>query len=94
MSDSNKHNLLYFQSRSMRGLFDEMEEWQQVNKRRLLSTSIERDGDTYCCIALTNPSEVVITDVDGHQLSLVTSSSLPDFYFAPVVTSSFEENQP
>ncbi|PXX61022.1 hypothetical protein DFR70_109213 [Nocardia tenerifensis] len=66
MSDMNKHNLLYFEDPSMRGLYERMEQWQQSANRRLLSISIQKDGENYCCIALTNPSEVVITSADGH----------------------------
>src|ERR1700732_1652321 len=65
MSEVNKHNILYFESPSMRGLYDCMDEWQHVNQRRLLSVSIQKDGKSYCCIALTNPTEVVITSYDG-----------------------------
>lgn len=65
MSDTNKRNLVYFENRSMRGLYDSMEEWQQANNKRLLSISIQQDGSNYCCIALTNPTEVVITSADG-----------------------------
>lgn len=60
MSNDNKYNLQYFESSSMRNLFELMKDWQNENQKRLLSTSIEKDGDKYCCIALTNPSEVVI----------------------------------
>ena len=65
MSDMNKRNLVYFENHSMRGLFASMEEWQQANNRRLLSVSVQQDGGNYCCIALTNPTEVVITSADG-----------------------------
>jgi hypothetical protein len=65
MSDSNKRNLLYFEHSSMRGLYECMDEWQQANHRRLLSVSIQQDNGNYCCIALTNPTEVVITSEDG-----------------------------
>ncbi len=65
MSDTNKRNLVYFENSSMRGLYASMEEWQQVNNRRLLSLNIQKDSDNYCCIALTNPTEVVITSADG-----------------------------
>ena len=65
MSDVNKRNLVYFEGPSMRGLYSCMDEWQQANNRRLLSISIQRDEDKYCCIALTNPTEVVITSADG-----------------------------
>ena len=65
MSDMNKRNLVYFENSSMRGLYASMEEWQQANNRRLLSISVQQDGANYCCIALTNPTEVVITSADG-----------------------------
>jgi hypothetical protein len=60
MTDDNKENLVYFESSSMRGLFDAMHEWQGTHRRRLLSTDVHRDGELFCCIALTNPSEVLI----------------------------------
>jgi hypothetical protein len=65
MSDINKRNLIYFESSSMRGLYDHMQEWQHANNKRLLSISIQQESDKYCCIALTNPTEVVITSEDG-----------------------------
>ena len=65
MSDINKRNLVYFENPSMRGLYACMDEWQQANNRRLLSISVQQDGGNYCCIALTNPTEVVITSPDG-----------------------------
>ena len=64
MSDDNKHNLIYFEGVSMRELYDTMEEWQKTNDKRLLSTNIQKDKGKFCCIALSNPSEVIICD--GH----------------------------
>ena len=72
MSDMNKRNLVYFENPSMRGLYDCMEEWQRDNDRRLLSISVQQDGGNYCCIALTNPTEVVITGADGKRHADVT----------------------
>tara|TARA_B100000029_G_scaffold11981_1_gene12698 strand:+ start:324 stop:581 length:258 start_codon:yes stop_codon:yes gene_type:complete len=60
MAENNKHNILYFEGQSMRDLHSNMDEWQKENEKRFLSMSINKDGDNYCCIALTNPSEVVI----------------------------------
>ena len=60
--DDNKRNLLYFEAPSMRKLHKEMDEWQEENRKRLLSITINKDGENYCCIALTNPTEVVICD--------------------------------
>jgi hypothetical protein len=72
MSDMSKRNLVYFEHSSMRGLYNEMERWQQATSKRLLSVSVQRDGDNYCCIALTNPTEVVITSQDGKNHAGVT----------------------
>ena len=62
MKDNNKRNILYFESNSMKDLHDNMNEWQVENKKRFLSLSINEDQGKYCCIALTNPTEVVIVD--------------------------------
>jgi len=39
-----------------------MDAWQKSNQGRFLSLTIEKEGDAYCCIALTNPSEVILVD--------------------------------
>ena len=65
MDDDNKHNILFFEGASMRELHATMEGWQNANKRRFLSMSIQKEGEGFCCIALTNPSEVVIVSKDG-----------------------------
>lgn len=67
MPDENKHNLQFFQASSMRELYDSMRKWQDANNTRLLSISIQQDGGVFCCIALTNPTEVVITSLDGRR---------------------------
>ena len=53
----------------MKGLYDTIESWQIENRKRLLSLNIQKDGDCFCCIALTNPSEVVIVGLDQFGLS-------------------------
>ena len=73
MPEKNKRNLLYFESSSMRGLFDCMEHWQNTNHKRLLSISIQQDGGNFCCIALTNPTEVVITSANGSYQARVST---------------------
>ncbi|MEC3957106.1 hypothetical protein VMT65_29005 [Nocardia sp. CDC153] len=76
MSDVNKHNLVYFENASMRGLYADLDEWQRTNNRRFLSLTIHPDGGNFCCIALTNPAEVVITSVDGHNHAAVSRFGL------------------
>ncbi len=76
MSDLNKENLLYFEDVSMRGLFEKMQVWQKTNSKRLLSVSIQQDGLNYCCIALANPTEVVITSRDGRNYADVWGNCL------------------
>lgn len=70
MSEKNKRNMHYFESSSMRELHDCMQNWQNENNKRLLSISIQKDCGTFCCIALTNPSEVVITSLDGYSVGV------------------------
>ena len=48
----------------MKNLYKKMENWQEENEKRFLSFSIEKENSNYACIALTNPSEVVIVS-DG-----------------------------
>ncbi|MBC8493152.1 MAG: hypothetical protein H8D43_05135 [Chloroflexi bacterium] len=76
MSDENKRNLIYFESNSMKELYDTMEEWQQSNSKRLLSTSIHKDDGKFCCIALSNPSEVVICNGSSWDQAHVRGGSL------------------
>ena len=76
MFDENKRNLQYFESSSMKDLFDLMEIWQIENGKRLLSVSIEKDGDKFCCISLTNPTEVIIMDGRSSGGAEVTQSKL------------------
>jgi hypothetical protein len=73
MSSKNKRNILYFESSSMRKLYKRLREWQKKNNKRFLSISIHKDNGKFCCIALTNPSEVVITSLDGNSHADVSS---------------------
>lgn len=76
MIDDNKHNLIYFESISMKELYETMEEWQNANHKRLLSTNIQKDKDKFCCIALTNPTEVVICSGFGGSQATVSNGDL------------------
>jgi hypothetical protein len=80
MHDTNKQNLHYFESDTMRGLFEAMNQWQVEHQKRLLSLSIQADAGTFACIALTNPTEVVITSLDGQRhADIMGSGSLKVF---------------
>jgi len=70
---NNKKNLQYFENKTMRGLDEDMQTWQEDNQKRLLSTEIMKDGDMFACIALTNPTEVVICNTAGEPLCLYSS---------------------
>ena len=72
---NNKENLQYFESKSMKGLYETMKDWQVKNKKRLLSTDIQQDGHLFTCIALTNPTEVVLCTTDGHPLGYYEKST-------------------
>jgi len=60
----------------MRELYDCMHAWQVTNQKRLLSVSIQEDGGKFCCIALTNPMEVAITDYGGNNRVRVDNGCL------------------
>ena len=49
----------------MADLHQELQAWQIEHEIRLLSMNIQMDSGRFCCIALTNPTEVVITNVHG-----------------------------
>jgi len=82
--DNNNRNLQYFESSSIRGLYESIQHWQSENNNRVLSLSIQRDDTKFCCVALTNASEVVIVggsgygqvDVSGHALRVDTSGPM------------------
>jgi len=63
MPNENKSNLQFFEAASMRELYGCMRDWQDINQKRLLSMCIQEDNGKFCCITLTNPSEVVIADI-------------------------------
>ena len=76
MADGNKHNLLYFEDTSMKGLYQTMDHWQKASGKRLLSTNIQLDNGKFCCIALTNPSEVIICNGSGADQAIVRGGCL------------------
>jgi hypothetical protein len=83
MTDENKQNLQYFAAPSMRELYDHMQAWQRTNEKRLLSASIHKDRGEFCCIALTNPTEVILANVDAHGGALkVSVDNYFDFDFS------------
>lgn len=62
MTQPIKRNIEYFEAPTMAELHARIRAWQEANNKRFQSLAVEQDGGNFCCIALTNPSEVVITD--------------------------------
>ncbi|NBT26631.1 MAG: hypothetical protein EBT09_08795 [Actinobacteria bacterium] len=60
MTDDNKRNIVYFEGETMRGLYEAIDTWQESERKRLASLSIQVCDGKYCAIAVTNPTEVVI----------------------------------
>jgi len=73
-TDDNKRNALFFEAASMRELYECIFAWQETNRKRLLSLAINNDRGVFCCIALTNPTEVTIVNPYGGSNVLVTDS--------------------
>ena len=65
MSDDNKRNLIFFEAPTMRALFTKMDTWQAKHRKRLASISIQPEGGAFACVALSNPTEVIIVDGNG-----------------------------
>lgn len=78
----NKRNLHYFEAPSMRELFAAVDAWQVEHRKRLLSLNVERDCDRFCCIALTNPTEVIIVDGTGYRGAEVSGGGLKVWAFS------------
>lgn len=76
MVDDNKHNILYFEGSTMKELYNHLENWQRRENKRFLSVSIQKDGDNFCCIALSNPTEVIICRGSGGNQAIVTNGEL------------------
>jgi hypothetical protein len=74
MPDASKHNLLYFESPSMRGLHESMNRWQLDNNRRISSVSVQRDEGNYCAIAVSGPIETTVTSTDGSKHATVSEN--------------------
>lgn len=60
VSEDNKQETRYVGASSMSQLFTVMDTWQAANRKRFRSMNDQHDGDLFCCIALTNPAEVII----------------------------------
>ena len=76
MPDDNKRNLLYFEATSMRELHGILSCWQEEHRKRLLSVSVQAEAGKFCCIALTNPTEVVICSGGGGSEAQVHNGNL------------------
>lgn len=57
-----------------------MTTWQHEKQKRLLSLNIQREGSVISCIALTNPTEVVITSSDGKSHASVSEKADDGYY--------------
>ncbi len=62
---NNKRNLYYFNAPTMKALHKELDDWQEENQKRFLQLNVQKEGSEFSCLALTNPTEVVITDKYG-----------------------------
>ena len=69
--DDNKRNIVYFEGETMRGLYEAIDTWQESERKRLASLSVQVCDGKYCAIAVTNPTEVVI--VNGRRVGKMHS---------------------
>ncbi|HCG9620992.1 TPA: hypothetical protein N2940_004497 [Vibrio parahaemolyticus] len=76
MSENNTKNVIYFENKTMGGLYHDLDTWQNENKKRYLQLAIQHDNGKFCCICLTNPSEVTIVGPSGHKAEVHSSGRL------------------
>jgi len=76
MPKNSKRNIEFFESSSMKGLYDEMNRWQEQHEVRFLSVEIHKEGENFSCICLTNPSEVTIVGPNGCAVKVTRSGQL------------------
>ena len=86
--DDNKRNIVYFEGETMRGLYEAIDTWQETERKRLASLSVQVCDGKYCAIAVTNPTEVVIVTGHGAGQSAVYRSRLLVFDERQVPTIS------
>jgi hypothetical protein len=67
VADDNKRKLHYFEAQSMPALYNALDSWQEEHRQRFLSLNVEHDTVKFCCIALTNPTEVIIVDGSSYE---------------------------
>ena len=72
MTDDNKRNIVYFEGETMRRLYEAIDTWQETERKRLASLSVQVCDGKYCAIAVTNPTEVVIVHGRGQGQATVT----------------------
>ncbi len=76
MPDCNKRNIEFFESTSMKGLYEEMEQWQKDNTKRFLSMEVHNENGIFSCICLTNPTEVTIVSSEGKAVDVSNDGCL------------------
>ncbi len=57
----------YFESSTMRGLYDSLETWQKTNQKRILSLSIQQDHENFCCIVLSDSRRLPHTPLTAYK---------------------------
>ena len=65
-----KSSFFYFESPTMQGLYDCLENWQNTAQKYILSINIQRDHENYCCIVLANSLELAQTPLTLYEVDM------------------------
>ena len=65
MSSESHMNSEYCEAATMKELYVMIARWQEENKKRMLSLAVDKCRGGLCCLAVTNPMEVVIVTPPG-----------------------------
>ena len=60
MTNATQRGFQYFESETMKDLYDQMTAWREKNKfEKFDSMTIQQDKKKFCCIAITAPTDPV-----------------------------------
>jgi hypothetical protein len=90
----NKSNIFYFESSSMRGLYDCVEIGQNTSQKRIRSLNIQQDDENFCGIVLTDSQDAARTQLKPYDDAMVKSQRKALKHIGVGVSFSTDEIKP
>ena len=68
--EENKSNLFYFESPTMRGLYDCLETWQNTAQKQIRYLNVQQDQGKFCCIVLPDSRDIARSSITPYQAAM------------------------